>query len=387
MIYRSKMFAGLAVTAFLYLLLIAPVRAGDHASYNMEKAHSISYGGIGSFYLVAPENISGTVTIRPVSGDKARADIGYRGTAESESAFKWLVDLIDIETSTANGTGILKISTPENAPWEELDKSMAMDISMNAPETLKISIQGRFHSIDVAGPFRQLDIDNDFGEVKAAGIRGEVNISTSLKKVFLSDIRGRVNVFSNNGPIEARDIVCGGSRCRFETTQGEIDLRDITGEVEAITTYKDILMSEIDAKGGLITATNNYGRIKLRDITGVVDITADYNVIKGNDIHLMPGFSRITNSYEDIDLKDVMLDGCDLAINNSFADVLVVLNEETSTNLLLSTAEGGTIEARGVPIRPTSISRNRFTGVIGSGTSNLEINIEGIGKIEIAGYE
>jgi hypothetical protein len=216
---------------------------------------------------------------------------------------------------------------------------------------------------------------------------GDVNITTSFKDVRLKDIDGKVNVLNNFGSISAYNIDCRSSICRFETTHGQLRLENINGEVEAITSGKPLILKSIDAGKGLIHAVNNYGIIEATDLTGVLGLKTEFSAIEGKDLRFSAGKSKISTSYNAVILKGISVNNSEVDISNSFSDVLVAFEKDVSTRLVLTSDEGGSISTEDLFIKPTTISRNRFEGFVGDGQSNLAVNVQGIGKIEIRGEE
>ena len=190
---------------------------------------------------------------------------------------------------------------------------------------------------------------------------------------------------NNSGSIEAFNINCGSGKCRFETTVGKIKLENIIGEVEAITSYKPIILKGVNAGGGMILATNNYGEIRLDDVRGKLEIKTNFSRIQGDIINLSPGNSMVSGGYAEIELDRIRLDNSDLSISNNFSDVRAVFTGKTSAHFMLATDEGGGIHIKGIPLKPVSVTRNGFEGIVGEGESTLEINIRGIGRIDVLG--
>ncbi|MBD3168893.1 MAG: hypothetical protein GF307_05380 [candidate division Zixibacteria bacterium] len=339
------------------------------------------------FKLTSPQNLSGSVTAKSVSGNKVEMSIEYRGKAENRDIYDWLQGLVEINSSSADRVAEIDISTPDNAPWEGLDKSISVNLKIDIPETARLGLDGQFYSITVEGPFPGLDIENEYGDIAVREINGDVNITAGYKKVELREIQGEVNVFSNSGSITARDINCGNSKCRFETTQGGIELRSIEGEIEAVTSYKPIEIVDCDAGLGVIYAVNNYAPIIINNVSGVLDLTTNYGKINVNDGTLPPGRSKISTNYEPIELRGVTMDESFLTVNNIYSDIRIWFAETPAARVFLATDEGGTIHTVGLPIKATALTRNRFEGFIGGARSSVEANIQGIGKIELRGAD
>ncbi|MBD3234702.1 MAG: hypothetical protein GF315_13335 [candidate division Zixibacteria bacterium] len=333
----------------------------------------------------ASRNISGDLQVFSDRNRSRQIKINYIGKAKDQTEFNWFVNLVDIDIETSQDKAIVDISTPDHAPWEDIDRSMVINLDFYLPSDKTIRVSGRFHNILVEGPFAGLEINNDYGEVMAKSIKGKTNIRTSHKNVNLENVDGAVNILNNHGNIRASRINAQGNLCRFETTAGTIELDEVKGEVVAITSHNDILLNNIDAGDGKISAANNYGAIELYEVTGRIEATTKYNTIDGNGINFAPGVNEITGGFDPIDLTEVTFNKSKLSISNNFSDVSLGMDAAPSVHVILATNEGGAIYTSGLPLKPVGIERNRFEGVSGDGTSELQVNIIGIGRIEVYG--
>ncbi|MCP4631764.1 MAG: hypothetical protein GY855_02480 [candidate division Zixibacteria bacterium] len=375
------------ITAFsiaIILLIVVSVSAEVYKKSEIKAADILEGERLN---ITSPDNISGSVVINSVSGNNLKIEIEYTVKAESEKYFKWYLDLVDVGFSVEDEETEIKVKTPENAPWEGLDRSISLNMVISVPSNLSLNIEGRFYSIDIKGPFKNLEIDNDYGEVSASDISGQIFIKTSFKNVTLSNIEGNIDILNNSGEIKVSDVDCGKFMCRLETSKGMIRAENFKGELEAITSHAPIVLRNVDAGKGLIYMTNTYGKVKMEDITGMIEITSDYTTIMGDKISFSRGLSIITDSYNPISLKNISLDNSEVTINNDFSDVVVSFIEGESVRLILSTDEGGSIYTKGMPIEPVTISGNSFEGMVRKGESSFEVNIQGIGTIEIEGQD
>ena len=97
------------------------------------------------------------------------------------------------------------------------------------------------------------------------------------------------------------------------------------------------------------------------------------------------GMNRIETSHAPVNISLESIEESQLLINNVYSSINVVLNADISAKLMLSVDEGGKIHTRGFPIKPLAMDHNRLVGIIGEGLSRIEINVEGIGEINIDG--
>jgi len=380
-----KMTRGLICVSLLAIICPAEASAGAYSHFIESRTDILPANGAKKVMLSAPQNISGRIRIQSVEKDVASVAIEYEGRTSDEAEFRRFLDLVEINIFRKGDKAVVAVSTADNAPWEGSDKSILLNMNFTLPEKMAVEVEGRFYSIEVLGSFQGLEIDNDYGEVYAHQIKGPVNIRTSFKDVTLGDVEGEVSILNNSGSIEAFNINCGSGKCRFETTVGKIKLENIIGEVEAITSYKPIILKGVNAGGGMILATNNYGEIRLDDVRGKLEIKTNFSRIQGDIINLSPGNSMVSGGYAEIELDRIRLDNSDLSISNNFSDVRAVFTGKTSAHFMLATDEGGGIHIKGIPLKPVSVTRNGFEGIVGEGESTLEINIRGIGRIDVLG--
>ena len=380
-----KMTKGLICVSLLAIICPVEVSAGTYSHFIENRTDILQVEGVKKVLLSAPQNLSGRIRIQSVEKGAASVAIEYEGRASNEAEFRHFLDLVEINISRKGDKAVVVVSTADNAPWEGSDKSIVLNMNFTLPEKLAVAIEGRFYSIEILGSFEGLEIDNDYGEVYAHHIKGPVNIRTSFKDVTLGDVEGEVSILNNSGSIEAFNINCGPGKCRFETTVGKVKLENIIGEVEVITSYKPIILKGVNAGGGTISATNNYGEIKLDDVRGKLEIKTNFSRIEGDIINLSPGSSMISSGYAEIELDKIRLDNSDLSISNNFSDVRAVFPGKPSARFILATDEGGGIHIKGIPLKPVSVTRNGFEGIVGGGVSTIEINIRGIGRIDVLG--
>ncbi len=373
------------LSALLLLNLTGIIEAADLSIFKQSESREISAIGSEELYISAPQNISGEVKFAVGDGNSVYADIEYVGKAENYEEFKWFKDLITMKIAKEGKQSAIIITTPDNAPWEGLDKSVVLNMSFRMPSSMKIKIKARFHSIEVNGHFKGLEVDNDYGEVIAEKVDGDIDIRTSYKPVIINNINGYVNIQNHSGDIIARNIAEGERKCNFETTYGKIVLEKIYGGFKAATSYKPIMLKQIDSKDGIIKVSDSYGKININKFSGLLDLKTEFSDIEGEDLDFSEGSSKISNSFNSITLKNLRLNRSELMIDNSFADVSISLNGNSSVHFILSTGEGGAIHIKGMSVKPIAISYNSFEGITGKGDSELKVNIQGIGRINITG--
>ena len=185
--------------------------------------------------------------------------------------------------------------------------------------------------------------------------------------------------------IRGRNIVVGDNPALFETSYGPIELSDILGPLEANTSYESIDVKNIQAPRGSIILRTSYGKIKADSISGELVCETSYDPIVLSNINFTHGLNSIETRYSPINIDLFKIEDAQLVINNTYNNINMILPKDISARLTLAVDKGGKIHTRGFPIKSLIMEKTRLEGLIGDGRSKVELNVDGIGEINIEG--
>lgn len=349
---------------------------------------TISADGKTILEILTPQNLKCDILVETHANNTVEVEYDKWAKAKSSKQEKRFIDLIEVklDDNAAAGEGLrLRVLTPIRAPWEGSNYSAGVNFEISVPENFKIESRNSYSAIRLYGPFSDVRVDNEYGPIKVKDVKGRLVVKTSHSEVELSRIEGEISVETSYSGIQASRLIIGENPGYFETSYGDILLDDIKGSVEAFTSYNSITASDIDAGSGSVVLKTSYGKIGAENINGELVCETSYNPIDLGNVSLTHGVNMIETKYSPVNLDIKSIDEAQLFVNNTYGSINISLISDMSARLILNVDEGGRIHTSGFSIKPLVMERNRLEGIVGDGQAKIELNVNGIGEINIKG--
>ena len=344
--------------------------------------------GITRLEIKTPQNLKCDMLIESSPADNVQVAYQKWASAKSSEQARRFEDLIDIKADAAveeDGVMRLRILTPLKAPWEGTDYSAGVELKITAPPNLFIDSRSSFSDVKVKGPFKGIKIDNEYGVVNAEKINGETTVKTSYSEIKLNNLQGAVSVDAIYSQISGKSIKITSGSGFFATSYGAVELKDVSGPIEVSTSYGAISATDIDAGRGSVILRTSYGDIKGENLKGELVCETSYNPIDLENISLTHGMNKIETRYSPIQAAIKTIGDSRLQINNTYNSINLSVDSLASARYMLAVDEGGKIATSGLTIKPLVLEKNRLVGIVGDGLSRVELNIDGIGEINLQG--
>ncbi len=308
-------------------------------TYTLKGYTNLSFTG--SSYL------AGQLTI--VASDKATTTVSYQKVlkAESNDQANEFADYIEVNSEELENELAISAETKSQPPWSGTDWSGSVNVEIEAPknENLKIDVRTTLFTIDISGPFGAVDITNSLGEVTIEKITNKVRISSE---------------------------------------NGAISISDCTGPVTVSTSLRPITLSRVDGKLGSIKLRNSNGKIMLASVRGEIDARTENATISGSQVRFESGHSQLTTENSNVDVDAEVVNG-DLTIRGTNGKISLMLPVNTSATYALQVEDAGRIYTRSLPMTVDLASRSRLIGYTGSRRNKIEIDMSGVGTIDLEG--
>jgi hypothetical protein len=369
------------------LILLTPLGFSQEGISSSGKL-SLSASDMTGLIIKTPQNVHCKIELYTHSADIISGE--YRiwadaGSADRESRFINLIEVkLDYNGRNSKNAN-LEVLAPTRAPWEGSNYSVGVDLTLMVPENFYVEAKTSYSNIDLVGPFGGVNIDDEYGSVTVEKVRGNSTIKASYSSVDLTDLKGSVTVDAVYSEINAREIVIENSPGMFTTSYGSLNLEDITGAIEAVTDYDNIKVSNIKAPKGSVILRTNYGQIEADNVSGELVCETSFEPITLGNIELTHGISKFDTKHAPIDAEILKMGDSQLIINNTYSTINLSLASNISAKLLLAVDEGGKIHTKDLSIKPLVMKRDRLVGLVGDGLAKIEINVDGIGEINITG--
>lgn len=291
--------------------------------------------------------IGGTLAIK--SADLPAPRLTFRkilkagSTAQAEDFSKYIsVKIEELESELS-----ISVEASARPPWSGTDYAGQIDLLLEIPgrETLKVYSRTTAYSIDIAGPFASVDVTNEMGHIQIANITRKVKVSSE------------------------------NSAVRIENCVGPVTVR---------TSLRPIVISDIDSKLGTVNLRNTNGTITMESIRGEIDVRTDFAAIQGDKLVIAAGRSKVRTENSNIKLRIADLQG-DLLLTDAHGKIDLTIPENASARYGLQVEEGGRIYTSGIPIRADLVSRTRLSGSSGEGKNELNVDMRGVGTINLVG--
>ncbi len=344
--------AKLKTSWFFYasiVFLLAVFCFSDKASSSDEftrVAQARTSGKVKEFRLTAPANLGGNVSLQVGDEDGCLVEFECWARAKDRKMAKEFTELVKMYLETEDEVVTVKLTTPRNAPWEGTNHAIKVTLDIYVPPDIMVETKTKNFCLDISGPLKRVDIRNSYGKVEVRDVSEETNINGSYNKV---------------------------------------EVENIEGNLEIETSYNKIYVEGVDTKGGKAYLKTSYAKIEVEDFTGQLEAYTVYSPICCSNIILLGGTNEIKTVYSKIDLELEEVEDCKLYVNNSYGNINVVAPRDLSARLILTVGRGGKINTSRILIKPRVLEKTRLEGICGDGDSEIELDIDGIGKILLEG--
>lgn len=290
--------------------------------------------------------LSGTLTITAAEDDSLR--VFYKKVARTSSkseAFDY-IDLISVVLDGRPDEIVLKLRSPNPAPWSGTENSGRIEAEIFVPSGVTVEINAHLFDVTVNGPIRGIDIPESLGRLNITGITEHLRVNTANRRVSLSDITGEISAATTHSSLIAEDITTTGSQARFRNDGGDIMINGLIGSVNARNSFGRITLKNFQPEGDISYIRGTSGPI-------VIDISS---MGKGQIV--------FTNRQEDIEIS---------------------VPDSLSAFFTLSVDEGSVIEVSNFSFTPDLVQRSRLSLQSGDGQADIRGSVKGSGNIYIRG--
>jgi hypothetical protein len=370
----------------LIMLILAPVMVLGENTGSSSGVLNFTATDKKFLEIRTPDNLACSIDLMatPQKSVDAKYEIlaDVRSDEVKDRYFKLIQVSMDDNTQSAGGLR-LRVLTPTEAPWEGKDSHIRLNIHINVPYNFKIDSKNSYSDLKLTGPLDEVTVNNEYGTVSVVDVKGTTIIKTSYSEIYLDKIQGDIDIQTSYSSILARDIVIGNNIGVFETSYGSITLENIKGPLEASTSYGLINASDLEALDGSIVLRTSYGKIEAEKISGEIICETSYSPVDLSEINFTHGMNSVETRYSPINIEMFKINDAQLIINNTYNNINLSLPKDISARLTLAVDKGGKIHTLGIPIKPLVMEKTRLEGLVGDGRSQVELNIDGIGEINI----
>lgn len=303
-------------------------------------------GKIRKFQLYTPGNLGGEVVIVTGEEDICQADFECWARAKNSKMAQEFTELVEMSMDITDQVATLRLTTPRDAPWEGSDYAIKTTLEVSIPSGIEVETKTRHFKLDISGPLEKVFVENDFGEILVVDVTEETSIRGTYNKVEVEELQGKVDIETSYNNIRAADIDTKGGLASFETIHAGVEVEDFTGQLQAKTAYAPLNLSHL-------------------------------NLIKGRN--------EITTMHSTINIELKEIEDSQLLVTNAYGNINLQAPEDLSAKLTFIVGRGGKIETNRIPIRPEVLQKTRLEGICGDGDSQIELEIEGIGRILLEG--
>ena len=283
------------------------------------------------------------------STDSPMTTISYKREfkADSKNQAEEFDRYIDFSAEELENEVAISVETKSMPPWSGTNNSgrVSVEIQIAKNDNLKIDIRTTVFDIEATGPFASIDISNSSGDIS------------------VTNINSKVRVASENGAVSV-------NKC--------------TGPTTITTSSRPIILSDVNGKLGTIELRNSGGKIVLNSVRGEITARTENASITGDDVRFESGNSIFATENSDISLDASAVSG-DVNIRDENGKVNFSLPANTPAQYSLRVEEGGRIYTKSLPMIVEQASRTRVVGYSGSRHSKIEIDMAGVGTINLDG--
>jgi hypothetical protein len=339
----SLFFCFLILSLFIILITSIDILAAEEYTRSAETEVS---GKIRKFQLYTPGNLGGEVVILTGDENTCQADLECWARAKNRKMAQEFTELVEMSLDITDQVATLRLTTPRDAPWEGSDYAIKATLEVSIPPGIEVETKTRHFKLDISGPLERVFVENDFGEITVVDVTEETSIQGTYNKVEVKDLQGKVDIETTYNNIRAWDIDTKGELASLETIHAVIEVKDLKGQLQARTIYAPVDLSGLNLTGGR---------------------------------------NEITTTHSKINIELEKIKDAQLLVNNAFSNINLQAHEDLSAKLIFIVGRGGKIETNRILIRPQVLKKTRLEGICGEGDSEIEMEIEGIGRILLEG--
>ncbi|MGB5137404.1 MAG: DUF4097 family beta strand repeat-containing protein [Candidatus Zixiibacteriota bacterium] len=311
------------------------------------RTKTISLDRIENLSFTSSSYLNGRLTIRAADIPTARISYRLQFKVDSEEMAEEFASYITIAFEDLENEFAISAETKASPPWRGSDFSAGVDVEIEVPtkNNLKIFARTSQFEIDIEGPFAGADITSNFGDI-------------TLKK-----ITSKVNVSSDNGAVSVEDC---------------------SGPTKVTTSNRPITLQNVDGQLGSIRLRNENGRISLDSVRGEIDARTEFAQISASRIRFESGRSTLATENSNINLDASLVAG-DVSVRSENGKIDMSIPMSASAAVLLQVEEGGRIYTKLLPIKVDRVTRTLVQGQIGDGQNKIEVDMAGVGTINLEG--
>lgn len=308
---------------------------------------SISLDRIENLSFTSSSYLNGRLNIRATDVPTARITYKLQFKVESEEQAQEFSDFITIAFEDLENEFAISAETRPSPPWRGTDFSAGVDVEIEVPlkNNLKIFARTSLFEVDIDGPFASADISSNFGDI-------------TLRK-----ITNKVNVSSDNGAVTVENC---------------------SGPTKVTTSNRPISLLNVDGQLGSIRLRNQNGRISLDSVRGEIDARTEFAQISATRMRFESGRSTLATENSNIKLDASIISG-DLSVRSENGKIEMMIPATVSAAVVLQVDQGGRIYTRKLPIRLDRVSRTLVQGQMGDGQNKIEVDMTGVGTIDLEG--
>jgi hypothetical protein len=324
---------------------IARVRPDRYESATTTK--TISLERIENLSFTSSSYLSGRLSIRAADVPTAQITYKLQFKVDSEELAQEYANNVTVSFEDLENEFVISAEARSSPPWRGTEFSAGVDIEIEVPRknSLKIFARTSLFEIDIDGPFASADITSNFGDI-------------TLRK-----IGNKVNVSSDNGAVTVEDC---------------------SGPIKVTTSNRPISLLNVDSKLGSIRLRNQNGKISLDSVRGEIDARTEFAQINATRIRFESGRSTLATENSNIKLDATLVAG-DVTVRSENGKIDMTIPALASAAVSLQVDEGGRIYTRQLPIKVDRVSRTLVQGTVGDGQNKIEVDMTGVGTINLEG--
>lgn len=319
-------------------------RSGVFATESISAAMPISQKA--RIVIASTAFLSGSISITTATTDSLKVTYVKIAKAANRSMAIDFIDLISVLVEGRPEAPIIKLRSPNPAPWSGTNYSGRVEAEIEVPPGVEIEINATKFDVTVQGPLRALDIPESLGRLEISGITERLTAITSNRRVFVSDVTGKIVIATSNSSLTAKSLTSLDGQARLRNEGGNIRITDFVGSINIRNSFGRITLEQFLPRG-----EGSY----IRSASGPVTIDI---------LEMTEGQLVVTNRQEDID---------------------ITVPDTLSAFYSLSVGDGGVIEATNFPFTPDMVQPNRLSLQSGDGLVEITGSIKGKGNIYIRG--
>ena len=129
---------------------------------------------------------------------------------------------------------------------------------------------------------------------------------------------------------------------------------------------------------------NTNSKIILESVRGEIDARCENAPITGTNVRFESGHSQLVSENSNIEVDADAVNG-DLTIRGTNGKINLTLPANTSASYVLQVDEAGRIYTKSLPIVVEAASRTRVIGYSGASRNKIEVDMSGVGTVNLEG--